>query len=603
MATMAELRAFADRTTFDIPYIDYQVGVPTELALKGYASLPASGTGITYYAANNTVYIKGDNIQVKGFDFSGTKVVVMGNNVTIENCRFDAKADWHALTLVNGYNGMTVTRSTFDGLKLDKPYGHFINSGDGKVNINHNEFVNAPRDAITVANGTVDHNYFNGAGYQAGSHADAIWVYKTTGAVQITNNFVDSRKPIDAPMAPNNAVQIVNKFGEVHDVTVSNNVMLGGTYTVNVEDITDYQMSRISIKDNFVANGLYGDLYPNNRPSELFYSNNTATKITETIEPAQINFKGIVVRGTAGKTGEELIGTAGSDYIYGHGDGDKLVGGGGRDFIFGGKGVDFFVYKDFRDSAPSLADYISGFEKGIDKIDLSALGNTAAFGAAALKLLDGGAFAGGKGDIFISKTATYTALNIDLNGDKQADMRIELQGNHTISSSDLILTTAPTATAPTTVATTTAPLAPAQAPVTGQVVQGTSGSDHIFAKSDGNQLIGGGGRDFVFCGKGADILVYRSISDSTGRLTDVVANYQGGVDKIDLRMLAQSNGTEALTLKFIGSAAFTGEKGAVHAVQTAVSTWVEADLNGDKVADLRIELQGLHKLVGSDFLL
>jgi len=611
MATLAELKAFADKTSYDIPYVDYQVGVAAGAKLKDYHSLPGTGTAgaaITYSASNNTVYVKGDNLVVSGYDFSGTTVVVMGNNVTVQNSKFDAAFGWYALTQFKGFSGLVVDHNTFDGLKIDKEYARFVNSGEGKITITYNEFKNAQTDAVELTHGLVANNYFNGTGYQTGAHADAIWVYKTTGPVVITNNFVDSRQPADAPTVPNNAVQIVNKFGDVHNVTVTKNVLLGGSYTVNVNDITDYKIDTVVVKDNFISNGLYGDLYPNFKPSDLVYQGNGATKITDLLAPPPSFVPGLSVKGVAGVVGEVLKGGDGADHIYGHGNGNLLIGGGGRDFLFGGVGEDIFVYKNVSDSSGKSTDIIANFQDSVDKIDLSALSNSAAFGKVALKFIGDLGFDGSKGAVHTVKSGASTWVEVDLNGDKNADLRVELQGSHSLTAGNFIFKSPssaggdtpapPDGNPPDPVAVVSLSVKGTTGKV-GEVLMGGAGSDHIYGHGDGNFIVGSLGRDFLFGGKGQDIFVYRSVAESSGRQTDVIGFFEDGTDKIDLHALASGG----LSLKFIGSAAFTGAKGEIHAVQSGSSTWIEADMTGNKVADLRIELQGLHHLSSTDFLL
>jgi serralysin len=628
MATLTELKAFAEKTSYDIPYVDYQVGVPASVtSFKDYHGLPASGASITYNAANNTVYVTGNNLVVSGYDFSGTTLVVNGNNVTVQNSKFDSTFGWYALTQTKGFNGLVVDHNTFDGLKIDKEYARFINSGEGQITITYNEFKNAQTDVVELTSGVVDHNYFNGTGYQTGAHADAIWVYKTTGPVSITNNFVDSRQPADAPTAPNNTVQIVNKFGEVHDVTVTRNVLLGGSYTVNVNDITSYAIDTVKVVDNFVAEGMYGDLYPNFLPSDLVYSANSAVAITATIGPAVAAMAGIAITGTAGRMGEVLQGTDGSDHIFGHGDGNQLIGGIGRDFLFGGKGEDHFVYKDLADSSGKLTDLVTNFEDGIDKIDLHALATNTVFGNVPLTYLGEAAFNGTKGAVHAVRSGNSTFVEVDMNGDRVADMRIELQGSHALKASDFILTNpaSPVAVAPIAPSapaasadpdtTATIPPTPAAPAITtsvlvkgspgkiGEILQGGTASDHIYGHGDQNRIIGGEGRDFLFGGKGEDRFVYKSIADSAAKAGDVIANFEDGIDKIDLHALATNTVFGNVPLTYLGEAAFNGTKGAVHAVRSGNSTFVEVDMNGDRVADMRIELQGTHHLSSTDFLL
>ncbi|QQG27072.1 M10 family metallopeptidase [Pectobacterium carotovorum] len=75
-----------------------------------------------------------------------------------------------------------------------------------------------------------------------------------------------------------------------------------------------------------------------------------------------------------GVTIENAIGGSGNDIIIGNSADNILQGGAGADTLTGGAGSDTFVYTKASDSSLKLGyDTITDFERGIDKIDLSAL--------------------------------------------------------------------------------------------------------------------------------------------------------------------------------------------------------------------------------------
>ncbi len=77
-----------------------------------------------------------------------------------------------------------------------------------------------------------------------------------------------------------------------------------------------------------------------------------------------------------------IKGNGGSDTIDGHVGNDTIDGGAGRDFLIGnigkdtltgGSGIDDFIFKSTADSRVGLADTITDFLRGTDRIDLSAI--------------------------------------------------------------------------------------------------------------------------------------------------------------------------------------------------------------------------------------
>jgi Ca2+-binding RTX toxin-like protein len=144
------------------------------------------------------------------------------------------------------------------------------------------------------------------------------------------------------------------------------------------------------------------------------------------------------------------------------------------------------------------------------------------------------------------------------------------------------------------------------------VLYGTSGRDTIdgFAGNDtifglgGDDVIGGGlgddllvgglGRDQLSGGAGYDQFRFDGLADSPAGAADRIVDFQSGFDRIDLG---------AMGLTYSGRSKFSGNDGELHVLRSHDYTMVEADLNGDRIADFQIELSGGLRLSDSDFLL
>jgi len=94
-------------------------------------------------------------------------------------------------------------------------------------------------------------------------------------------------------------------------------------------------------------------------------------------------------------------------------------------------------------------------------------------------------------------------------------------------------------------------------------------------------LTGGAGRDVLTGGAGADVFVFGS-ADAGSR--DMIRDFQAGVDRIDLTGLGD------VDISWIGAARFSGAAGQVRLTTSAHGTLVQADLDGNRVADIEIWL-------------
>jgi serralysin len=82
-----------------------------------------------------------------------------------------------------------------------------------------------------------------------------------------------------------------------------------------------------------------------------------------------LNLLGLTPFGVGNDLGNRINGSAAINWIYGRGGNDFINGGAGNDVLFGEGGADTFIF----DRATG-GDVIADFERGIDKIDLTAFG-------------------------------------------------------------------------------------------------------------------------------------------------------------------------------------------------------------------------------------
>lgn len=134
---------------------------------------------------------------------------------------------------------------------------------------------------------------------------------------------------------------------------------------------------------------------------------------------------------------------------------------------------------------------------------------------------------------------------------------------------------------------------------------GQTGADKLNGGAGNDMLDGGAGADRLTGGAGADHFVFALASDSTRGARDVIMDFwEAEHDKIDLSLIDAKPSTDGNNdFHFIGQGAFTHTEGEVRTEVKNGNTFVDADVNGDGVADLSVRLEGVHALTAASFIL
>jgi hypothetical protein len=197
---------------------------------------------------------------VQGLDLRGRDLVIQADDVTVRNCLFTVAA-WHTLNNDANKRGLVVELCEFDGEKKDVQHSDMILSGSADAKIRQNTFYNCPTDIINSNGGEVAYNALIGAGFQTGHHADGFTIHKSAGPLHIHHNYIDMRAQSDSKGNPNACVKIVAHFGNISNVTVEKNILIGGGYNAycGPDESAGTTVDRVSFLDNLMGLTGYGD--------------------------------------------------------------------------------------------------------------------------------------------------------------------------------------------------------------------------------------------------------------------------------------------------------------------------------------------------------
>lgn len=133
-------------------------------------------------------------------------------------------------------------------------------------------------------------------------------------------------------------------------------------------------------------------------------------------------------------------------------------------------------------------------------------------------------------------------------------------------------------------------------------LNGLAGNDTLIGGNGSDQIIGGAGADLIYLGGGGgsqdndrDYVDFSAASESTRAAPDRVYGF-GTNDIFDLNNIdANTRIAGQQTFSFIGTTAFSGRAGQLRAATpSGIGTkgFIQADLNGDRVADFVVALTG-----------
>lgn len=290
------------------------------------------------------------------------------------------------------------------------------------------------------------------------------------------------------------------------------------------------------------------------------------------------------------------IGAAGNDTLDGGAGDDILLGRAGADKLIGGDGLDTASYAgstqavsiNLGTGAGSGGDAQGDTYNGIENA-IGSLGNDKLYGTAGANVLSGDAgddiLVGGAGADTLNggagnDTAYYTgsragvivslATGVGSGGDAEGDTLVDVEQVIGSSFNDTLT--------------------------------GGAGGNSLWGGAGDDILIGGGGADRLKGEAGNDLFVYLSTGDSTAAARDTIFDFGAG-DRIDLSAIDANLGAAGdQAFIFVANAAFSAV-GQLRLQTVGGGVIVQGDVDGDRIADFQISVDGVSSLQASDFVL
>ena len=198
-----------------------------------------------------------------GLVFTGT-VQIECSGVTLENCVVkDTPSDWVGVVVSGNVQNVVIQNCEIAGAGSNSTvtgtYGIAVQD-DSQVSILNNNIhdVGSPfaiGAGQVVIEGNYAHDFYSGPG----THYNGIQVNGGNGAdfsLLMENNTIINNQP------QTDAIMLDNELGPIHNVTITNNLLVGGDYTVYVDGSkSSSPVTDVNISNNHLGSGIYGYWY------------------------------------------------------------------------------------------------------------------------------------------------------------------------------------------------------------------------------------------------------------------------------------------------------------------------------------------------------
>ena len=195
-----------------------------------------------------TYYATDDNATVRDMEIRGN-IVIEASNVTMRNVRLVSEVPWHALRVMEGAKGFTLEDSEIDG------GGRTVNAVYGFGTFLRNDIHGVENGINVVAPSVVRGNYIHDLRAGADGHYDGIEINGGHDIQIVGNHIVNEHDQTSA-------VMMNNEFSGLSHISIENNVLFGGGYTIYLDGrkggggVDD---ASIRIIGNQIGGGRWGD--------------------------------------------------------------------------------------------------------------------------------------------------------------------------------------------------------------------------------------------------------------------------------------------------------------------------------------------------------
>jgi hypothetical protein len=228
-------------------------GVPAGIPMKTVPGQVSSGPGWAWNSAGGYLEVSGNGANLSGLKVNGN-IDVSASNVTINHVKINAGGDGSMGISLRHTSGVTIENSNINGLNtganrlmvgIKDIYGD-----DTGTTVEGNNITKTATD-VQIYAGTIENNYMAQHGMVTGDHVNGITTNGDDQPLLIQHNTILNN------FGQTDAIGLFQDFSDVSNVTINDNFLAGGGYTIYGGTGADGPTSHIVVTGNTISTMYY----------------------------------------------------------------------------------------------------------------------------------------------------------------------------------------------------------------------------------------------------------------------------------------------------------------------------------------------------------
>lgn len=224
-------------------------GVPAGTPMKSVPSQASSGPGWAWNSSGGYLEVSGNGANLTGLKVNGN-IDVSANNVTINDVKINCGGDGSMGISLRHTSNVTIKNSNINGLNTTSNrlmVGIKDIYGDATGTAVQNDNISKTSTAVQIYAGTIENNYIHQPGMTTGDHVNGVTTNGDDQPLLIQHNTILNN------YGQTDAIGLFQDFSAVSNVTINDNFLAGGGYTIYGGMGTHGKTSNIVITSNTIS--------------------------------------------------------------------------------------------------------------------------------------------------------------------------------------------------------------------------------------------------------------------------------------------------------------------------------------------------------------